>query len=127
MTKASAYEAEVSSRAEELKALATAKKIIVEATSLAQTQSFLQVSSQGSKVIHMLKQLASDEKSKSLAQLASRAASALRIGERAGEDPFVKIKEMTQEMIDKLEAEQAADATQKAFCDKEMKETKAKK
>ena len=39
MIKASAYETEVSSRCEELKALATAKKIIVEATSLAQTDS----------------------------------------------------------------------------------------
>jgi len=128
MTKASAYEAEVSARAEELKALATAKKIIVEATSLAQTESFLQESSsKGSQVIHMLKKLASDEKSKSLAQLASRAASALRIGSAAGEDPFVKIREMTQDMIDKLESAQAQDATQKAFCDKELKETKAKK
>jgi len=135
MNKASAYEAEVASRAEELKALATAKKIIVEATSLAQTDStdstdsFLQVatSSKGSKVVHMLKKLASEEKSKSLAQLASRVASALRIGASAGEDPFVKIREMVGDMIDKLEKAQADDATQKAFCDKEMKETKAKK
>jgi chromosome segregation ATPase len=129
MTKASAYEAEFTSRAEELKALATAKKIIVEATSLAQTESFLQlrISSKGTEVVHMLKKLASEEKSKSLSQLASRAESALRIGTSSGEDPFAKIKEMTQDMIDKLESAQAADATQKAFCDKEMKETKDKK
>ena len=54
-------------------------------------------------------------------------ASALRIGASAGEDPFVKIREMVGDMIDKLESAQADDATQKAFCDKEMKETKAKK
>merc|ERR1712127_417590 len=41
MTKAQEFETEVTSRGEELKALATAKKIIIEATSLAQT-SFLQ-------------------------------------------------------------------------------------
>merc|ERR1719446_1140161 len=41
MTKANDFEAETKSRGEELKALATAKKIIIEATSLAQT-SFLQ-------------------------------------------------------------------------------------
>jgi len=75
----------------------------------------------------MLKTLASDEKSKSLAQLASRAESTLRISSHSGEDPFAKIKEMTQEMIEKLQSEQAADATQKAFCDKEMGETKEKK
>jgi len=135
MAKASTYEAEVSSRGEELKALATAKKIIVEATSLAQTDqtdqtdSFLQLtsSSTGSQVVHMLKKLASEEKSKSLAQLASRVASALRIGMSSGEDPFVKIKAMVSDMIEKLQQAQADDATQKAFCDKEMKETKAKK
>merc|ERR1719379_794392 len=46
MTKASDFELETNSRGEELKALATAKKIIVEATSLAQESqqdvSFLQ-------------------------------------------------------------------------------------
>jgi len=130
MTKASAYETEVTSRAEELKALATAKKIIVEATSLAQTDSFLQLmssSSKGNKVVHMLKALASEHASKSLSQLASRVESAIRIGTSAGEDPFAKVKEMVNDMVDKLESAQAEDATQKAFCDKEMKETKAKK
>jgi len=129
MTKASVYETEVTSRAEELKALAVAKKIIVEATSLAQTDSFLQLmsSSKGNTVVHMLKALGKEEHSKSLSQLASRAESALRMGAASGEDPFVKIKEMTQDMIDKLEQAQAEDATQKAFCDKELAETKAKK
>merc|ERR1712194_336083 len=45
MTKAANFEAETKSRGEELKALATAKKIIKEATSLAQV-SFVQVASQ---------------------------------------------------------------------------------
>merc|ERR1719329_1752581 len=46
MTKANEFEAETNSRGEELKALATAKKIVIEATSLAQTsESFLQISS----------------------------------------------------------------------------------
>ena len=126
MTKASTYETEVSSRAEELKALATAKKIIVEATSLAQTDSFLQMSSsKGNKVVHMLKTLASEQRSKSLSQLASRVESAIRIGTSSGEDPFVKIKEMVNDMVDRLQNAQAEDATQKAFCDKELKETKA--
>ena len=41
MTKASAYETKVSSRGEKLKAFATAKKIIKEATSFVQTDSFV--------------------------------------------------------------------------------------
>ena len=41
---ANEFEAEVNSRGEELKALATAKKIVIEATSLAQT-SLLHISS----------------------------------------------------------------------------------
>merc|ERR1719502_243200 len=47
MEKANTFETEVASRGDELKALATAKKIIIEATSLAQTdqpESFLQMS-----------------------------------------------------------------------------------
>jgi len=129
MTKASAYETEVSSRGEELKALATAKKIIVEATSLAQTESFVQLvsSSQGNKVVHLLKKLASAQSSTSLSQLASRVQSAIRLGTSSGADPFAKVKELVSDMLVKLEKEAAEDATQKAFCDKEMKETKAKK
>ena len=84
-------------------------------------------SSKGDKFLHVLKTLASEYSSKSLSQLASRVESAIRISSSSGEDPFVKIKEMPNDMIAKLENEQAEGATQKTFCDKEMKETKAKK
>jgi chromosome segregation ATPase len=129
MTKASAYETEVSSRGEELKALATAKKIIKEATSLAQTDSFVQLvsSTKGNKVVHILKKLATAQSSTALSQLASRVQSAIRLGSSSGEDPFAKVKELVTDMLAKLQKEAEEDATQKAFCDKEMKETKAKK
>merc|ERR1719456_1168505 len=46
---------------------------------------------------------------------------------RAAEDPFGKIRGMIEEMIAKLLQEAAEEATQKAFCDKEIGESKASK
>merc|ERR1719188_564303 len=53
-------------------------------------------------------------------------ASAFRNREHAGEDPFGKVKGLIADMIEKLEAEADADATHKAYCDKELSETKVK-
>merc|ERR1719213_1522638 len=44
-----------------------------------------------------------------------------------GADPFAKVKQMIQEMMEKLLAEAKEEADKKAFCDKEMAETKAKR
>merc|ERR1719191_1081827 len=54
-------------------------------------------------------------------------ASAVRLGAAAGEDPFTKVKGLITDMIATLEAEAEEDASQKAFCDKEMSEANAKK
>jgi len=43
------------------------------------------------------------------------------------QDPFGKIKGLISDMIAKLEAEAGADATKKAYCDKELSETNTKK
>jgi chromosome segregation ATPase len=128
------FEAETKSRGEELKALATAKKVIVEATSGAAdlSYSFVQVSmSTGAdlanfEAVRFVRDLAQKQKSTALAQLASRMAAAMR-NHRSGEDPFAKVKGLISNMIEKLLQEAEADATEKAFCDKEMAETEAKK
>merc|ERR1719460_2442497 len=127
------FEAETKSRGEELKALATAKKIIVEATSGAQDVSygFVQVSMSTStdlanfEAVRLIRDLAQKQKSTALAQLASRIVTAMR--GKHGADIFAKVKGLIQDMIEKLQAEAEADATEKAFCDKEMAETEAKK
>merc|ERR1719393_87824 len=78
MTHANDFEVETTSRGEELKALATAKKIITEATSLSQI-SFLQTQRAaraddvtGFEVVRYMKDLAHKKHSVALSQLASR-------------------------------------------------------
>merc|ERR1719378_993399 len=44
-----------------------------------------------------------------------------------GADPFAKVKTLISEMIEKLVADAQKEADHKAFCDKEMSETKAKR
>merc|ERR1711892_1639241 len=51
---------------------------------------------------------------------------AIRSSGGAG-DPFAKVKGLISNMIEKLLSEAQADATEKAYCDKEMAETEAKK
>merc|ERR1740121_1480091 len=53
-------------------------------------------------------------------------ASIMHAGSRNGESPFSKVKDLIANMIEKLEGEADADATHKAYCDKELAETKVK-
>merc|ERR1719265_66963 len=149
MTKAQEFEAETKSRDEELKALAEAKKVISESTGgvgsgeSAETQtyglaqvSFLQLARTrltssadlaSLEAVRFLKDLARKENLPELEQLASRMSSAMRMGAAVGDDPFAKVKGLISDLIARLEAEAAADAKQKAYCDKELGETRAKK
>merc|ERR1719155_295476 len=132
------FELSTKSRGEELNALATAKKIIKESTGGAAGQSyglnqvsFLQVASRADlakfEAVRFIRDLARKSNAPALAQLASRMASAMRLGAAAGEDPFAKVKNLITDMIATLESEAEEDASQKAYCDKEMSETTAKK
>merc|ERR1719453_2920723 len=148
MTKAEEYEVEMHDREGELEALATAKKILVEKTGGAadraysmlqdDSESFLQVSmktglktrtramarllEQRDAVIAQVQRIAKDG-STEMMQLAQR----LRMASLMSADPFAKIKGMIQEMIEKLVEEAGKEAEHKAYCDKEMGETKVKK
>jgi len=128
------FEAETKSRGEELNALATAKKIIAESSSGAagQSYSFMQMTmSSGTdlanfEAVRFVRDLAHKEQSTALAQLASRMSAAMRMRGN-NRDIFAKVKGLISSMIEKLLAEAQADATEKAYCDKEMAETETKK
>jgi chromosome segregation ATPase len=131
MTKAQDFEAETTSRGEELKALAMAKKAVKDNTGGAtgQTYSFVQLQSstdlKNFEVVRLIKDLARKQHASALAQLASRMSSAIRLNH--GADVFAKIKGMISDMIEKLEKEQAEAAELKQWCDKEIAESTAKK
>merc|ERR1711972_394930 len=126
------YEATKASIAGELKALAEAKKALSTSEGAVQIcedgkLSLLQVGSSGpASVIRFVRDLAKRQQSTALSQLAARMASVVRLSNEAGDDPFAKVKGLISEMIAKLEKQSDADATQKAYCDKELSETRAK-
>merc|ERR1719162_189168 len=122
MNSAEEFELATKSRGEELNALATAKKIIKEATGGAaeQSYSFLQLGSGADlareEAVRFIRDLARKSKSPALAQLASRISSAMRLGASAGEDPFQKVKTLITEMVATLESEAEQDASHDAYC-----------
>jgi len=133
MTTAADHEATLAAREEELAVIAKAKKILEETSSggVSQSYSFVQIKTgtdlTNTEVITAIKQLAQEQHSAALAQLASRIAAVATYGTASGEDPFAKIKGLISDMISKLEKEAEEDATEKAYCDEEMAKTQSKK
>merc|ERR1719450_863037 len=78
-------------------------------------------------VVTLVKQLAKQQHSVALEQLASRIAAVVRYGNSDGADVFGKIKGLISDLIAKLESEADADADEKAYCDEQMAKTEAKK
>merc|ERR1719387_965513 len=141
MTKAEEHEQEQKERSEELGALAAAKKVLKEKTGAAaertygelvqepsflqmrtKTRSRLQMRQVENRIVTLLQSLAQETQVRALSQLAVH----IRSEMLTSADPFAKVKGMIQEMIEKLVAEAQEEADHKAFCDKEMSETKAK-
>jgi len=132
------HEDSVRARAEELKVIAMAIKIIKEAT-LVQTStsdssadSFVQLQSTtmqsiSGKMSKLVRKLAKEHHSAALSQLASRINALARGGMFRTSDPFVKIRGMISDMIAKLDAQMGAEAQEKAYCDEEMGKTEEKK
>merc|ERR1719183_1935546 len=139
MQVAADHEATVTGRTEELTALATAKKILMETSSgaVSQTYSLLQVKAgsqmrsradlANAELVSLVKKLARQHHSSALAQLASRIQAVYKYSQSSGDDPFVKVKGLIVDLINKLEAEAAAAATEKAWCDEQMSKTEEKK
>lgn len=135
MSKSQDYEAETRSRGEELKALGAAKEAVESKTGGADgaTYNFLQINLKSGtdlanfEAVRFVRDLARKDQSPALAQLASRMASAIRFGTAAGQDPFGKVKGLIRDMIEQLSEDGKADASHKAYCDKQTSETQSKK
>mmetsp|Transcript_159311 Transcript_159311/g.293621 ORF Transcript_159311/g.293621 Transcript_159311/m.293621 type:complete len:682 (+) Transcript_159311:63-2108(+) len=135
-TAASDYEAGKKSREEELATIMKAAKIGAEKCGGKGQEivygSFVQISRsqfQSSaalanfEAVHFVRDLARKHHSPELVQLALRMAHAMHMGGRQGQDPFSKVKGLIMDMIEKLSEDAQADASQKAYCDKETGET----
>jgi len=143
LTKAQDFEAATKSRNEEIQAITKAKQIIQESMGGAEKAVYglnqvsfvqlgrLQITSSAGlaqfEAVRIVRDLARKQHSPALAQLASRAAAALREGSLAGGDVFGKVKGLISDMIAKLEDEASEDASHKAYCDKELGEASTKK
>merc|ERR1719265_778889 len=138
------HEVSLKTRAEELEAIAAAIKAISEMTSgaveLTYSSSFIQLGRGGAvgsvirsradlanfEVVNLIRKLAREQHSPALTQLAGRISAAMHSGSAAGADPFTKVKELISAMIERLIKEGGEEAQHKAYCDKEMAETKQK-
>merc|ERR1719443_1950581 len=122
-SRAGDFEVEAKDNQAELKALEAAKAIL-----LKKFAAFVQVRSR----VAVRDDVSDDAKEralKSIEQLGKRLHSTalVALAYRAAAVPFGKIRGMIEEMIAKLLQEAAEEATQKAFCDKEIGESKTAK
>jgi len=135
---ATGFDLSKKAREEELQVMKKAKDILRDSipSSLLQTDdgyALLQLATSSSNeesnvidAVQILRQLAKQERSSVLAQLASRAETALMHAQRTNEDPFAKITQMISEMISSREAQVNRDLKKEEFCQKEKKKATEK-
>merc|ERR1719482_1971655 len=124
-SRAQEFEVQTKDNNAELTALGKAKAILLKKfAALVQTGAKTTVSARNdaeddakARVLKSIEQLGKKLHSTALVSLSYRAAS----------DPFGKVRSMIEDMIAKLLQEAAEEATQKAFCDKEIGESKKSK
>jgi chromosome segregation ATPase len=132
MQTASDHEVSVRDRADELKALAEARRVIVEATGgasgkaygLVQIGASTRVVGSGvDSVVLSLRELGQRSNDLSVSLLASKISSVAV----AGDDVFAKVKGLIRDMISQLSEKARADAKEHEWCTTKTKETEAKK
>jgi len=77
-------------------------------------------------VVNLVRSLGREQQSAQLTQLATRISVVMKETTALGQDPFLKVKELISSMIERLQKEAGEEATHKAYCDKEMADTKTK-
>jgi len=135
-SKASDFETETTDSNAELEALGKAKAILEKKFAGA---SFLQLTSRTAVRSHLHLRshsrsrysgeegdMRKEEALRALQKLGKQLHSTALVSlvQRAAEDPFAKVRSMIEEMLNKLLAEAAEEADQKAFCDKEIGEAR---
>jgi len=130
------HEKSIQAREEELKVITEAKAVLTETTSGAVDHTYttlVQISQmhhrgrETNHVVAQLNRLAHDYHSAALAQLASRVHVILLYAGKDGDDPFAKVKDLIQDMIEQLTAQAQAEMTEKEYCDDQLAKTKVRK
>merc|ERR1719375_1752946 len=130
-TRASEFEVESKDNKAELTALGKAKAILLKKFAASLVQTGAKVAAQA-RVADSDADAQEDAKARALRSIEGlgkrlHSTALLALAYRAAEDPFGKIRGMVEDMIAKLMQEAAEEATQKAFCDKEIGESSASK
>eukprot|EP00933_Yihiella_yeosuensis_P073365 TRINITY_DN82012_c0_g1_i1.p1 TRINITY_DN82012_c0_g1~~TRINITY_DN82012_c0_g1_i1.p1 ORF type:complete len:690 (+),score=252.26 TRINITY_DN82012_c0_g1_i1:88-2157(+) len=132
---------ETATRTDELAALAKATEVLIESTGNAEKQmyqspAFVQLSSivhhiqnhddlVNEEVVDMIRHLGEQTKSTGLTQLAGQIESVMS-QPAAANDPFAKVKELINQMIEKLREESRKDQKHEEYCLSEQQQSKEK-
>merc|ERR1719375_347113 len=130
-TRASEFEVESKDNKAELTALGKAKAILLKKLAASLVQTGAKVAAQA-RVADSDADAQEDAKARALRSIEGlgkrlHSTALVSLAYRGAADPFGKIRSMIEDMIAKLLQEAAEEATQKAFCDKEIGESTASK